>query len=245
MGLLDHPNLVRMLESGRPSGAPTSPWSSSWRGPEAADGGPRGAEAAHPRGRRRLHLHRDAPGAGLLPPAAHAQRPAAGAGARGREPVQHLLLGRRGREAGRLRGGEGRARRTSGPQDGVAAGKLHYLSPEQTLGESAHARLGPVLPGHRAARAGGGHPPVPPRRDGRRGGDGGHPRGQAEPAGHGGPGAGAASSARRSTPDLDSRYRTAGEFAGALLAWALDSGNSPSRREREVLAAEDPELRRL
>jgi hypothetical protein len=30
-------------------------------------------------------------------------------------------------------------------------------------------------------------------------------------------------------PDLDSRYRTAGEFAGELFTWLLDSGHSPSR----------------
>jgi serine/threonine-protein kinase len=30
-------------------------------------------------------------------------------------------------------------------------------------------------------------------------------------------------------PDPDNRYHTAGEFAGALLTWALDSGQSPPR----------------
>jgi hypothetical protein len=30
-------------------------------------------------------------------------------------------------------------------------------------------------------------------------------------------------------PDPDSRFHTAGEFAGALVTWALDSGQSPTR----------------
>ena len=29
--------------------------------------------------------------------------------------------------------------------------------------------------------------------------------------------------------DPDSRYRSAGEFAGALFTWALDAGQSPTR----------------
>ncbi len=45
-------------------------------------------------------------------------------------------------------------------------------------------------------------------------------------------------------PDMAVRYRTAGEFAGALLTWALDSGQQPLATAREGVAAQDAELRR-
>jgi eukaryotic-like serine/threonine-protein kinase len=116
-----------------------------------------------------------------------------------------------------------------GPQDGVAAGKLHYLSPEQTRGEplapaSDLFALGVVL--HELLV--GTHPFL---------------RGDTDDEAA----MAAIRAARLSLPDsvdkplaqilrkalapeLGARYRSAGEFAGALFAWALDSGQCPTRQ---------------
>lgn len=117
-----------------------------------------------------------------------------------------------------------------GPQDGVTAGKLHYLSPEQTRGEPPTPAtdlfaLGIVL--HELVL-------------------GTHPFIREEEADEQ-----AAMAALRTArlvlpdsvdkplalvlrralaPDTASRYRTAGEFAGALFTWALDSGLLPTRQ---------------
>ncbi|MDY7231794.1 serine/threonine-protein kinase [Hyalangium rubrum] len=117
-----------------------------------------------------------------------------------------------------------------GPQDGITAGKLHYLSPEQTRGE-------PPLPATDLFAMGivlhelvvGTHPFLRPE----------EPDEQAAMA--------ALRAARLSlpdtvdkplaqvlrralAPDTATRYRTSGEFAGALFTWALDSGLLPTRQ---------------
>jgi serine/threonine protein kinase len=114
-----------------------------------------------------------------------------------------------------------------GPQDGIAAGKLHYLSPEQTRGEpltpaSDLFSLGIVL--HELVDT---HPFLREETDDQVVME-------------------AIRAARVNLPDSvdpalgqiirkalaahpDNRYRTAGEFAGALTTWALDSGHSPTR----------------
>ena len=110
-----------------------------------------------------------------------------------------------------------------GPQDGITAGKLHYLSPEQTRGETITAStdlfaMGIVL----YELVVGTHPFI---------------RGPLDDA--------AAMAAIRAAklglpdsvdkplaqilrkalaPDKANRFRTAGEFAGALFTWALDTG---------------------
>lgn len=116
-----------------------------------------------------------------------------------------------------------------GPQDGVTAGKLHYLSPEQTWGEpltpaSDLFALGIVL--HELVV--GTHPFLRDETDD-----------EVVMA--------AIRAAKLTLPDTldrslaqilrkaltadpDSRYRTAGEFAGALFTWALDSGQCPTRQ---------------
>ena len=115
-----------------------------------------------------------------------------------------------------------------GPQDGLTAGKLHYLSPEQTQGEpltpaSDLFSLGIVM--HELVV--GTHPFLRQETDE-----------QLVMA--------AIRAARVNLPewvdpalgvvlrkalaaDPDSRYRSAGEFAGALFTWALDAGQSPTR----------------
>jgi len=116
-----------------------------------------------------------------------------------------------------------------GPQDGITAGKLHYLSPEQTRGETLTAStdlfaMGIVL----YELVVGTHPFI---------------RGPLDDA--------AAMAAIRAAklglpdsvdkplaqilrkalaPDKANRFRTAGEFAGALFTWALDSGQHPTRQ---------------
>jgi serine/threonine-protein kinase len=115
-----------------------------------------------------------------------------------------------------------------GPADGVAAGKLHYLSPEQTRGE-------PLTPAADVFAVGivlhellvGTHP---------------FQREQSDPRVV----MAAIRAARLSlpdtldrtlaailrkalAPDVGGRYRTAGELAGALLTWSLDTGHGPTR----------------
>jgi serine/threonine-protein kinase len=228
MGLLDHPNLVRMLESGQAFGRP-------FIAMEFLVGGDlKRLMEAHETLKRRIPL-----GTGVYV-CIEVLRALA---------YFHNLRTRSGRPLELVHGdvnpsniffsgdadvklgdfGVAKARGADiGPQDGVAAGKLHYLSPEQTLGEplspaSDLFSLGIVL--HELVV--GTHPflreetddevvmeairaaklSLPDTVD----------RGMAQII------------RKALTPDLDSRYRTAGEFAGALLTWALDSGNSPSQ----------------
>lgn len=117
-----------------------------------------------------------------------------------------------------------------GPADGVAAGKLHYLSPEQTRGEpltpasdvfavgivlhellvgthpfqreSSDARV--VMAAIRASRLS-----LPDTLDRTL----------------------AAILRKALAPDVGNRYRTAGELAGALLTWTLDTGHGPTRAD--------------
>ncbi len=117
-----------------------------------------------------------------------------------------------------------------GPEDGMTAGKLHYLSPEQTRGDTVTQAsdlfsLGIVL--HELVL--GFHPferdsddpdvvmeaiqaaklNLPDTLDRRL----------------------AAVLRKALAPDVSQRYRTAGEFAGALFTWALDTGQPFSARE--------------
>ncbi|EAU63940.1 serine/threonine-protein kinase [Stigmatella aurantiaca] len=115
-----------------------------------------------------------------------------------------------------------------GPQDGILAGKLHYLSPEQTRGEPPTPAtdlfaLGIVL--HEMVV--GTHPFLREETDEARvmaairAGKLNLPDSVDRPL---------AQILRRAlAPDTASRYHTAGEFAGALFTWLLDSGQSPSR----------------
>ncbi|HYO56480.1 MAG TPA: serine/threonine-protein kinase [Archangium sp.] len=120
-----------------------------------------------------------------------------------------------------------------GPADGVTAGKLHYLSPEQTRGDtvtraSDFFSLGIVL--HELVL--GFHP---------------FERGSDDPEVV----MAAIRAAKLSLPDtldkqlaailrkalapeVNQRYRTAGEFAGALFAWALDTGQPFGPREAQA-----------
>lgn len=117
-----------------------------------------------------------------------------------------------------------------GPGDGVAAGKLHYLSPEQTRGESLTPQSDlfsvgvmlhqlvvgtypfqlkddtpkSVMAAIRSARLS-----LPPSMD--------------KPLAH--------VFQRALSPDLRSRYRTAGEFAGELFAYTLDANLCQTHRD--------------
>ncbi|NPC81939.1 serine/threonine protein kinase, partial [Pyxidicoccus fallax] len=124
-----------------------------------------------------------------------------------------------------------------GPAEGVAAGKLHYLSPEQTRGEpltpasdvfAVGIMLHELLLGRhpfrreetdpdvvmaiiRAARL---HLPYTLDRT-------------------------LAAILRKAlAPDVVSRYHTAGEMAGALLTWALDTGHGLTREDVRPWLAE-------
>jgi len=228
MGLLDHPNLVRMLESGQAFGRP-------FIAMEFLVGGDlKRLMEAHETLKRRIPL-----GTAVYV-CIEVLRALA---------YFHQLRTRSGRSLELVHGdvnpsniffsgdadvklgdfGVAKARGADiGPQDGVAAGKLHYLSPEQTMGEpltpaSDLFSLGIVL--HELVA--GTHPFLREETDDERvmaairAGKLSLPdtvdRGMAQII------------RKALTPDPDSRYRTAGEFAGALLTWALDSGNSPSR----------------
>jgi serine/threonine protein kinase len=121
-----------------------------------------------------------------------------------------------------------------GPEDGVTAGKLHYLSPEQTRGDpltqaSDLFSLGIVL--HELVL--GSHPfqrdsddpdvvmaairaaklNLPDTLDRQL----------------------AAIVRKALAPDVNQRYRTAGEFAGALFTWALDTGQPFGLRELQPM----------
>jgi serine/threonine-protein kinase len=117
-----------------------------------------------------------------------------------------------------------------GPGDGMAAGKLSYLSPEQARGENLTPAsdlfaVGVVLYLLLLGQ---------------------HPFGPSAPSPHGV--MDLLRTAKLSVPssvnrplsqilkralhlDAHGRYQTAGELAGALLHYALDSGNLPSREE--------------
>ncbi|WNG52887.1 serine/threonine protein kinase [Archangium minus] len=117
-----------------------------------------------------------------------------------------------------------------GPEDGVTAGKLHYLSPEQTRGDTVtqasdlfsmgivlhelvlgfhpFARNSDdpevVMAAIRAAKLS-----LPDKLDRQLG----------------------VILRKALAPDVNQRYRTAGEFAGALFTWALDTGQPFAPRE--------------
>ena len=228
MGLLDHPNLVRMLESGQAFGRPFIAMEF------LAGGDLMRLMEAHESLKRRIPV-------GM---AAHVCIEVL----RGLAYF-HQLRTRSGRPLELVHGdvnpsniffsseadvklgdfGVAKAQGADiGPRDGMTAGKLHYLSPEQTLGESLTPAsdlfsLGIVL--HELVV--GTHPFLRSERDDEVVME-------------------AIRTARVSLPDwvdrglaqvirkalaadLDNRYRTAGEFAGELFAWLLDSGHSPSR----------------
>jgi serine/threonine protein kinase len=229
MGLLDHPNLVRMLEAGQAFGRP-------FIAMEFLVGGDL---------KRLMEAHETLKRSFPVGTAVHVCIEVLRA-----LSYFHQLRTRSGRALELIHGdvnpsniffsGEGevklgdfgvaKARGADiGPQDGVAAGKLHYLSPEQTRGE-------PLTPASDLFALGivlyellvGTHPFL---------------RGETDDET-----AMAAIRAARLTlpdsvdkplgqilrkalaPELSARYRTAGEFAGALFAWALDSGQSPTRQ---------------
>ncbi|MFL5356197.1 serine/threonine-protein kinase [Archangium sp.] len=121
-----------------------------------------------------------------------------------------------------------------GPEDGVTAGKLHYLSPEQTRGDSLTPAsdlfsLGIVLHelvlGFHPFQRHSSDPDVvmvairaaklnlPDTLDRQL----------------------AAILRKALAPEMTQRYRTAGEFAGALFAWALDTGQPFGARELQPL----------
>ncbi len=117
-----------------------------------------------------------------------------------------------------------------GPEEGVTAGKLHYLSPEQTRGDSETQAsdlfsLGIVL--HELVL---GVLPFAPDSDDPdkvmaaiRSAKLNLPDTLDKPL--------AAVLRKALAPDVSQRYRTAGEFAGALFAWALDTGQPFGSRE--------------
>ncbi len=230
MGLLDHPNLVRMLESGQAFGRP-------FIAMEFLDGGDLqrliGAHAS---------LRRTFPVGTAVHVCIEVLRALA---------YFHQLRTRSGRHLELVHGdvnpsniffsGEGDVKLGDfgvatargadiGPQDGITAGKLHYLSPEQTRGEPLtpatdlfalgivlHELVVGIHPFLRdetneevvmaAIRAG--KLSIPDSVD----------RVLAQVI------------RKALAPDPASRYRTAGEFAGALFGWVLDSGQGPSRQQ--------------
>jgi serine/threonine-protein kinase len=112
----------------------------------------------------------------------------------------------------------------------VTVGKLHYLSPEQTRGESLTPAsdlfsLGIVL--HELVL--GFHPFAPESHDpdqvmaAIRSAKLNLPDTLDKPL--------AAVLRKALAPDVNQRYRTAGEFAGALFTWALDTGQPFGTRE--------------
>jgi serine/threonine protein kinase len=117
-----------------------------------------------------------------------------------------------------------------GPADNIAAGKLHYLSPEQTRGEAlapasdlfaVGVMLHEMVVGFHPFQVKGGDPTavmsairqaklaLPDYVD--------------KPLG--------AILRRALHPDLSGRYRTAGEFAGQLFQYALDQNGAPSQKD--------------
>lgn len=228
MGLLDHPNLVRMLESGEAFGRP-------YIAMEFLDGGDlKRLMDAHETLKRRIpvgiavhvciemlralsYFHQLRTRSGRPLELVHGDV----------NPSNIFFSGEADVKLGDFGVAKGSAANI-GPQDGVAAGKLHYLSPEQTLGESLTPAsdlfsLGIVL--HELVV--GTHPFLRDETDDEvvmeaiRAAKVSLPDTVDKGLGQ--------IIRKALTADLDSRYRTAGEFAGALLTWTLDSGNSPSR----------------
>lgn len=227
MGLLDHPNLVRMLESGQAFGRP-------FIAMEFLVGGDlKRIMEAHETLKRHIPI-----GVGVYI-CIEALRALA---------YFHQVKTRSGRTLDLVHGdvnpsniffsgdadvklgdfGVATARGVDiGPQNGLAAGKLHYLSPEQTLGEpltpaSDLFSLAIVL--HELVV--GTHPFLLKETDEQRVMDAIRAAKVDLPDTVDPP---LAQILRKAlAPDPESRFRTAGEFAGALLTWALDSGNSPS-----------------
>jgi serine/threonine-protein kinase len=232
MGLLDHPNLVRMLESGQAFGRP-------FIAMEFLVGGDlKRLVEAHEM------LKRGFPVGVAVRVCIEVLRALA---------YFHQLRTRSGRPLELVHGdvnpsniflsGEGEVKLGDfgvatargvniGPEGGITAGKLHYLSPEQTLGE-------PLMPSSDLFALGivlyelvvGSHPFL-------------HDETDDELV------MVAIRAAKMSLPDTvdpalaqiirkalaadpDSRYHTAGEFAGALLTWALDSGQSPTSQNMQ------------
>lgn len=229
MGLLDHPNLVRMMESGQAFGRP-------FIAMEFLSGGDlKRLMEAHEALKRRIpvgtavylcievlrglaYFHQLRTRSGRPLELVHGDV----------NPSNIFLSGEAEVKLGDF--GVAKAQGADiGPQDGMAAGKLRYLSPEQTLGEpltpaSDLFSLGIVL--HELVV--GTHPFLRGETDDERAME-------------------AIRTARVNLPDwvdrglahilrkalaqeLASRYRTAGQLAGELLTWSLDSGNSPSRQ---------------
>ncbi|WP_224366082.1 serine/threonine-protein kinase [Hyalangium versicolor] len=228
MGLLDHPNLVRLIESGQAFGRP-------YIAMEFLVGGDlKRLMEAHDALKRRIPLgvavhmcievlralayfHQLRTRSGRPLELVHGDV----------NPSNIFLSGEADVKLGDF--GVAKARGVDiGPQDGIAAGKLHYLSPEQTLGEpltpasdlfslgivlhelvvgSNPFQLGDaedevVMEAIRAAKL--------------------HLPDTVDPA--------LGQIIRKAlSPDTDTRYQTAGEFAGALFTWSLDSGHSPTR----------------
>ncbi len=117
-----------------------------------------------------------------------------------------------------------------GPTEGVAAGKLHYLSPEQTRGEKLTPRsdlfsVGVVL--HELVV--GYHPFLPDERDPAKVMEAIRAAKLSLPSYVDRP---LASILKRAMhPDVGSRYRTAGEFAGDLFHYALDHDLVQSQKD--------------
>ncbi|MBN1210681.1 MAG: serine/threonine protein kinase [Myxococcaceae bacterium] len=230
MGLLDHPNLVRMLESGHAFGRP-------FIAMEFLVGGDL---------RRLIEAHETLKRSIPVGTAVHVCIEVLRALA-----YFHQLRTRSGRPLELVHGdvnpsniffsGEGDVKLGDfgvatargadiGPQDGSTAGKLHYLSPEQTRGEpltpaSDLFALGIVL--HELVV--GTHPFLRDETNEEvvmaaiRAAKLSLPESVDRPL---------AQIIRKAlAPDPASRYRAAGEFAGALFAWALDAGQCPTRQQ--------------
>ncbi|WP_224241948.1 serine/threonine-protein kinase [Hyalangium gracile] len=228
MGLLDHPNLVRMLESGQAFGRP-------FIAMEFLVGGDlKRLMEAHETLKRRIPLgtavyicievlralayfHQVRTRSGRPLELVHGDV----------NPSNIFFSGEADVKLGDF--GVAKARGVDlGPQDGIAAGKLHYLSPEQTLGEpltpaSDLFSLGIVL--HELVV--GTHPFLLEETDDQvvmtaiRAAKVSLPDTVDPPLGQ--------IIRKALAADPDTRYHSAGEFAGALFTWALDSGNSPTR----------------
>jgi serine/threonine-protein kinase len=233
MGLLDHPNLVRMLESGQAFGRP-------FIAMEFLVGGDlKRIMEAHETLKRHIpigvsvyiciemlralaYFHQVKTRSGRPLELVHGDV----------NPSNIFFSGEADVKLGDF--GVAKARGVDiGPQDGIAAGKLHYLSPEQTLGEpltpaSDLFSLGIVL--HELVV--GTHPFLLKETDEQVVMDAIRAAKVDLPDEVDPPMAQIIRKALAADPE--NRFRTAGEFAGALLTWALDSGNSPTRHNMQA-----------